>query len=304
MVVVLTGLNQFAVQEKLAELRKTFVDKYGSDGIESYDGEQIETDSLSILLSGASLFAANRLIIIRHLSENKLVAEKFVEYAEKIPTEVTVVLVESQLDKRTVYYKELKKISEFNEFEVLSEGQLISWIQKRVVDEGGQINTGSAKLLFEYVGNDQLRLVNEIAKLVAYEPNITDQTIQQLVEKNPRDTVFQLLEYALSGRRDKALGVLDGLEKAFEDPFQTANMLVWQAQVLAVVKSAGDRSDADIAKETKFNPYVIHKTKTLANRMDRTQLRRILDVVAKLDLTLKSTSVEPWRAVEQAVLSI
>jgi DNA polymerase III delta subunit len=143
-----------------------------------------------------------------------------------------------------------------------------------------------------------------VAKLVAYDSKITSKTVEELVEKRPEDTIFQLLEYALSGKTSQALGVLEGLEKAHEDPFQTASMLIWQTNILAIVHSAKDVSDSEIAKTAKLNPFVVKKTRLLAARLTKAKLRQIIDAVSLLDVTLKTTSTDPWRLVERSVLSV
>jgi DNA polymerase III subunit delta len=304
MIITLTGANTFAIQEKLAEIKQKFVDKNGSEGIESLNGESLDPVNLPQILTSISLFTPNRLIIIKNISENKAASEKLIGYIESIPDEVTVIIKENQLDKRTVLYKTLKKLTDFHEFAEPSEQEIIKWIQVRTQQEGGKIDQTVARKLYEMVGADQMRLSNEIPKLVAFQTQISLEVLNELVEANPSDTVFQLLENSLNGQTKQALEILDNLERSFEDPFQTANMLIWQTQVLAIVKSAGQRSDSEVAKEAKLNPYVVQKTRTLARRIDRPKLLNIIDAVAKLDIRLKSTSVEPWRAIEQTILLI
>jgi DNA polymerase III subunit delta len=297
----LCGPNTFAIQEKLAEIKQKFVDKNGSDGVEVYS-ENVDPANLPHILTSVSLFAPERLVILKNISENKTAAERLTELVENLPDGVTVVIKEGLLDKRTGYYKALKKLTDFHELIEPSEPELMTWIQNRVKEEGGTISSQVARKLYETTGPDQLRLSNEIPKLVAFQSEVTVEAIEELVEPNPRDTVFQLLESTLGGNTKQALTILDNLERSFEDPFQTANMLIWQTQVLAVVKSAGERSDQEVAKAAKLNPYVVQKTRALARRIDRTKLLRIIDTVAQLDVRLKSTSVEPWRALEQTIL--
>ena len=303
MIVTLTGTNVFLRSKKLAELRAEFGEKYGFENIERVGGESLAVADLPSLLQGGSLFSSNRMILVRDLSQNKEVAEKFVDYLEKTPEEIQVVLIEGQIDKRTAFYKALKKSTDFYEFTEPKEFELTKWMGEYAVESGGQLGNSEARLLLEYVGVDQQRLASEIEKLVAYEPQISTDNIKLLVDKRPQSTVFQLLEYALSGRKNKAQEILNDLEKGFEDPYQIANLLIWQVQVLAVVKSAGTRSDSEIAKDTKFNPYVISKTKRLASSIDRNSLLQIINLCADLDMSLKSNTSSPWRLLEHTILS-
>ncbi len=303
MIVTLTGSNAFLRSKKLAELRERFGKKYGFENIERIGGESLAVADLPSLLQGGSLFSSNRMIVVRDISQNKEVAEKFIDYLEKTPEEILVVLIEGQIDKRTAFYKALKKSTDFHEFIEPKEFELTKWMGEYAVESGGQIGSSEARLLLEYVGVDQQRLASEIEKLVAYEPKITTDNIKLLIDKRPQATVFQLLEHALSNRKNQAQKILEDLEKGFEDPYQIANLLIWQVQVLAVVKSAGARSDSEIAKDTKFNPYVISKSKHLASSIDHKSLLKIINLCADLGLTLKSSASSPWRLLEHTIIS-
>ncbi len=304
MLTVLTGLNSYALNQKLSDLKAVFIEKYGKDGVEAYQAEQIQSGTLQSILGGATLFAPNRFIVIKNLGANKVLSEQFLAFMKNISSEVEVVLVESSIDKRTALYKALKKDAQLIELGELEEPQLSAWIQEEVRCQDGKIDSRTARTLIQYTGLDQARLSQEISKLIAYNPEITEATIAELVEPNPQDTVFQLLELALGGRTAKALEVLNGLERAHEDPFQVASMLVWQTHILAIVHSAKNLSDSEVAKSAKINPFVVRKTRSLANNMNRSKLNKILEVVADCDVQLKSTSTEPWRVVEQTIVSL
>lgn len=302
MITVLAGINSQAIREELTSIKKAFTEEYGSQGIETVSAEQLQSEQLSSLLSGATLFALERLVIIRTLSENKMLAEQFLTKLDSISEQTQVVLVEGSLDKRTVFYKTLKKQAELREFAELDEAAAAQWVSEVIKKLSGTISPADMRLLVRYVGTDQARLTSESEKLVAYNPNITKETIELLIEKRPEDTIFQLLEYSLGGRKDQALSVLENLEKAHEDPFQTASMLVWQTNILAIVHSAQQTSDSEIAKSAKINPFVVRKTRNLARNVNSVQIQSILDVVAECDIVLKTGSAKPWRAIERAVI--
>ncbi len=304
MITVLAGANGFARTTKLRELKQTFAREFGQENIEQIDGEKLEKEQLPNLLQGGSLFSANRMVIIRTLSANKEVSEAFLDYLDKTSDDTKTILVEGPLDKRTAFYKTLKKQTDFIECEEPKEPELMKWVSEYAQNQQGEIGHGEARLLVEFVGLDQERLAQEIEKLVAYEPKITRQNIENLVEKRPQNTVFELLDAVLSGNKKRAQELLKNLESAFEDPYQIANLLIWQVQVLAVVKSAANTSDAEIAKDTKLSPFVISKTKRLAANIDQKTLREIVKITADMDIEIKLSKAEPWRVLEHAILSL
>ncbi len=304
MIITLTGANSFARSKKLVELRDAFAKDYGVENIEVVNAEDLELNQLPTLLQGASLFSSHRMVIIKDLSTNKELAEKFADLTTSSSDEITVVVVESQLDKRTSLYKTLKSKTEFHEFDEPKEFDLLKWIEGYAKEKKGAITSRDARLLLDYVGADQQRLAGEIEKLINFQPEITAETIENLVERRAQSTVFQLLDYVLSGDKKKSMTTLENLEKAFEDPFQIVNLLIWQIQALAVVKSAGNRSDSEIAKEAKLNPYVISKTKGLARKVDSQFLNKMINQVAELDVAIKTSAGKPWRLLECTILSL
>lgn len=304
MIYTVTGANSFARNAYVRELRDSFIQKYGSDGVEVYSGEQLTPEILASALGGVSLFASNRFVIIRELSQAKEVIDQFIASIDSVEDEVTIVLVESVLDKRTSLYKTLNKKTDFHEFTELSEPEALRWIESEVKQQDGKIMQSDARILLEYCGSDQQRLAHEIAKLVAYNSDVTADSIALLVDKNPKDTVFELLDLALRGRSSEAIAKLVALESAHEDPFQIASMLIWQTHILAVVFGAGNLSDGEIAKDHKINPYVVSKTKSLARTLSKQDLGSIVSRVTELDITLKTNAHDPWRALESTILSL
>ncbi len=304
MTLVLFGANRYLLQQRLAEIRGSFVSEHGSEGIEALSGEQIEPGQLASLLTGATLFATNRLVIITNFSQNKLAAERFAQMVGSIPAEIQVVLVENQLDKRTAFYKALKKHAAIEEFSEPDEATTVRWVQEHVAKEGGTIDSSTARYLANYVDSDQLRLKNELEKLIAYDSNITQQSIELLVEKTLQQTVFQLLGLAFSSQTQQALHLLSEMERAHEDPFQLVNMLIWQTHIIAVVASAEGVPDSQVAKDAKLNPFVVQKTRSLAKQLSRSKIRTIIEVVAAADIQLKTSAVDPWRSLELVIAKI
>ena len=303
MITVLTGNNAHALRKKLGAIKSEFKELHGAHAVEVYNGEQLEPTNLDSIFAGVSLFATNRLVIIEDISQNRAVAELIAERLSLVPDTIHLVLVERALDKRTIFYKALKKEADFQEFAELDEQAATAWISEQIKKEGGEISSAAMRLLVRYAGTDQSRLAGELAKLLAYDQTVTEATIEELVEKNPEETIFQLLDFALAGRTDQALKVLEGLEIAHEDPFQAANMLIWQAHILAIVTSADNYSDNEIAKGIKVNPFVVKKTRGLARRLSSKQLNKIIDTTAEFDVKLKTTSANPWRLLEATILA-
>lgn len=105
MISVFYGENRVAAMK---EVRKIL----GED-CESLEGENLEINDLPNLCLGQSLFAEKRRILIRDGLKKVEVAEAMVKYLNS-PHEI--IFLETKVDKRASWYKELKDKIKFREF--------------------------------------------------------------------------------------------------------------------------------------------------------------------------------------------
>ncbi len=105
MISVFYGENRVAAME---EIRKILGEDY-----ESLEGENLEINDLPNLCLGQSLFAEKRRILIRDGLKKVEVAEAMAKYLNS-PHEI--IFLETKVDKRASWYKELKDKIKFREF--------------------------------------------------------------------------------------------------------------------------------------------------------------------------------------------
>lgn len=301
MIITLTGSNNFAIDQDLTTLARQFQASHGEHSIEKVDGEICSPSRLPDLLTGATLFAADRMVVMRNVSQNKLLWEALSDWLPKVPNETTLIIVEPLPDKRTKTFKSLKKLSDFRGYAELSEAELIPWLQKVTTKLGGNIDAKTAKFLVQSVGAKQEQLWQELQKLVSYQSQITAQTVDILVEPTLSVNVFELLDSSLGGKPKKMQAILMRLRNN-EDPYKIFGLLVSQLYTAAVVASTRQKDTDIIAKEASLHPYVVRKTQVLAINQDKT--RKLVGLVAELDNRLKSGSADPWLLLEQCLNKI
>lgn len=106
MIQLLHGDDRLKIQQEVERI-------LGND-YEVIDGENLTIGDLDSIFLGASLFAAERKILIKDLSEN---TDCFAKLANYTDTEHNVIIWETKLDKRTIAYKDLvARKTEIREF--------------------------------------------------------------------------------------------------------------------------------------------------------------------------------------------
>lgn len=304
MITTLTGSNHYLLDEELGKSLSNFKEKYGDFSIEQIDGTDAEYQTIVDSISNLPFLTPAKLVILKSPGTNKQFIEKIGSLLESIPSSNEIIIVEPNIDKRSKYYKLLKDNTDYKSFEELDVGSLVGWIVQAVKSKGGTISFREANYLVERVGVNQLRISNELDKLLNYQSEITKQTIDLLVEPIPQTTIFQLLDAAFSGRREEMIKIYEDQRRQKVEPQQIIAMLTWQLNGLALVKAAGDSPPAEISKKTKLSPFVVNKNLTISRKLRFEDIKRLLGDLLKLDIRLKSQSVDSDDALIQYLLSI
>lgn len=303
MVVVITGENAYLRRQELHRRMSEFAKQNGELSVQRFDAADLTPDQLAEATQGGSLFAPTVLTVIDGASGNKVLHDLIQKLAEAKSDDSTVILHEPSIDKRQVFYKDLKKTAEIIDCKNLDVYQLAKWLSEQATKRGGELSSTAANYLVERAGVDQWRLSNELDKLIAYEPNISKTSIDELVQPEPRETIFQLLDQATSGNAKQAVMTYRALRLARLETGYIMSMLAWQINNIAVVVSAGDKDPDSIARAAGMSPYVASKLKTATRSMNKRSLRELVDLTLKTDVELKN-GAEPDDCLEEFLLRV
>jgi DNA polymerase-3 subunit delta len=300
----LTGENAFGLTQELHRLVGAFVSEHGDLALERLDGEEVTFERMQAALTSLPFLANKKMVVLRAPSANKQFTDVAPELLQGVPETTNALLIEPKLDKRLTYYKFLKKHTEFKEFPALDINGLSRWLAQAAKAAGGTLSTGDAHYLVERVGTNQQILFNELQKLLTNTPNITRETINLLTEPTPQSTIFQLLDAAFAGESDQALRLYAEQRALKVEPQQLIAMLTWQLHILALIKTAGERSPEQLAKESKLNPYVVKKSLRIANRLSLVRLKELVAKLMELDVAAKRSSLDIDEALQLYLLTL
>lgn len=297
MITVLTGENSFETSQALDAIVADFA------GVaEKFEGSELELVQLPDLLLGGTLFATERLVIIKNLSENKQLWDVLPDWLERMSDDVHVVLVEPKPDKRTKTYKDLKKYADVREFALWGDRDIIAaekWVADEAKHQGLNLDKKIAQQLVARVGLDQWQLYHAVEKLAVLD-NITPEIIEQTIEANPTENVFNLLDAALRGDARKVSDMIRTLQLS-QDPYMTFGLLAGQVFQLAAL-AVTDKPSGEIAKDIGAHPYALSKLAPHAKKLGRTGTKKIIQIFADTDIAMKSTATDPWLLIEQALI--
>lgn len=297
MIYLFSGENSFEVEREVRALADQF------DGeVEKIDGGELAVDQLSDLLAGATLFSSKRLIVIKNASSNRSVWTALGEWLEK-GVENDVILIETNIDKRTKTYKWLSKHSKTYVAKYLQPHEAPGWVIDRAKERGVDMPRSVAQFFVEYVGTDQWRLLSELKKLELSGEEPTAELIRRVVESTPQATSFELLDTAFRGQQDRLQQIFREVSRG-EDPYMFFGLLAGQCYAIALMKTAGSKRPEEVVKATGVHPFVLKKCSSLASNMTKGQLGALVERLAELDTNIKSRPVDPWTQIYSFLKSL
>ena len=299
MVYLFIGENSFEIEREIARRIAEF------DGeIEKRDGEALVVADLQDLLQGQSLFSTKRLIIIKHLSENKSVWEILASRIESMSSDIDIILIEPKPDKRIKAFKDIVKHATLKDFPAWTQrdtNQAVQWVLDEAKSRGVGLTNKHARHLVQRVGLDQWRLYHAIEKL-SLAGDVSIDAIDELIEANPDENIFELLDTALRGDIKGVQATVVNL-KLSVDAYQTFGLLSSQILQLSAL-ALTDKSSAEVAKDIGAHPFVLSKLTQYALRLSKNDVRALIDEAAETDMFMKSSGLDPWLHVEQLLIKI
>jgi DNA polymerase-3 subunit delta len=305
MTIVLTGNNWFGIKAHLSQLTTSFIGQYGELALEKLDASETGYNVLLGSIESLPFLAVKKMIIVYDLSSNKEAAERLETLVERAGDTTDLVIVESKLDKRSVYYKQLKKLIEFHEYNELDEAQLVSWLVQEAKHQGAKLSLANARFLVERVGENQTKLASELQKLIQYDLNINRDNINNLADESPSSTIFNLLDKAFAGDLEQALKLYEEQRLQNVEPQAIHALLVWQAHAVAICSLApANASSQQIASDSKLSPYVIQKSRTIAERIGRAGVNELMDLLRDIDHKSKTQTFDYDEAMRFVIVSL
>jgi len=304
MIITLTGANDHQRKRELANCVADFVANYGDMAVERFDGEDTAAPRMREALQSLPFLSERKLVVLREPAKQKAFSEDIAAILEELSDSTDLILYEPKLDKRSSYYKTLKKVTDFRDFTELDALALAKWATEYVAGKGGELTQRDATQLIVRIGTSQQLLQSELDKLLAYQPHITASTIELLTEPTPQSTVFELLDAAFAGKTERAFTLYKEQRALKIEPQAIIAMLAWQLHILAVVKAAGTRGVDEIAATAKLNPFVVRKSQALTRHLSLAHIKKLITDLLQFDMQLKSSALDADEALQYYLLKL
>lgn len=312
MVLFFYGQDSYRRRQKINQLKEKFISaSLGDTNLAVLEGKTATFEEISRQILALPFLARKRLVILENIliEGKKEVQEKMVGLLEKIPDSTVFVLADFGLpDRRTALFRKLNLSGRAQEFKLLEGENLRRWVCREVLRCGGEIESGAITKLIEYVGNDLWRMSNEIAKLTAYNQQLTAQDVELLVQPQVKSNIFNLVEATARRQKTRAFHELYKLFYEGLAEIYILTMLVYQYRNLLVVKDAQEQSlqasRFELKRKVGLHPYVLAKTLALTGKYSLLELKKIYERLLDFESAIKVGKMEARLALELLVFEL
>jgi DNA polymerase III delta subunit len=290
------------------ELEKE-IDEHTKDGVEinSFESKDIETAVSNLVTQ--SFFNPKRVFILKDiftdLGDKK--EDSVIMALSNLPTDTTVIFVETKLPKKTKLTDFIKKEGEIKNFEEAKSINLVSFIKERVAEEGGEIAPLAAERLATFVGPNKWQLSEEINKLVLYKKGdgetepIDTADVDLLVKANFDANIFALMDAFAAKNSRRAAELLNSFLDYGENEIYILTMIEKQFRNIAMAKFEDNISEMGLSKKAGLHPFVAKKSLSQARNFEKSEIVEMYGRLIDADLKLKS-GFEPKQILLRLVL--
>lgn len=298
----LTELEKEVVGDMMPEFNLTVINK------------EFEFNELSDVVESYPAMNDRRLVIVRDFDVVGANAD-FSEKAEKLfsdmPESCVLVFVYANIefkpDKRRKLFKTLEKYARIVNFTKASRTDLISWIKRRFLANGKDIDNDTADFIMFYCGEIMQNLIPEIEKVSAYakKKEVSRKDIEAVATYNVSSAVFDASNAVAEKKYSKALAVLEDLEAQNEKPIPVLALIAQQFRRLYATKLILERGGGKNEVMQLFDMRSDYPAKLAINAaktMNKKHLRRAIELCKEADARLKFGA--GWEEISLLVTSI
>lgn len=305
---LLHGADQFRLRQRIREL--ILASNSDGAGIE-VEGESLETEQLSRILSAQSFLVPTRSTVIHNLLSdgNSNTQRWFIEWlASGAASDATVIFVEIDLPKKSSPWQSYLIQWQVEAYPPLALSEVKQWLQNQATVREIQLSSLVTQKLITEFGNDLWRLSNELTKLAAFAPHQTIDVaiLAGLIVPTLPDNIFQAIDALASKNLALANRLVNTQLAVGNSETELLTMMAYQFRNIALIKSLLDHKVAlgQLATKTGLHPYTVKKSLVFVRLFSWTQLQKIFFLLQKIDTAIKQGKTPPKAGLDILIAQI
>ena len=234
-----------------------------------------------------------QIVIIKEAQHLSRTLDSLSDYALN-PSMSTILIINYKykvLDKRKKLFKSVQKFGMIINCKKMYDNQISAWIRARLENENFIIDNKASFMLFEFLGNDLNKIVNQIEKLkiISKDKKITDHLIEKNIGFSKDYNIFELRNAIGEKNLEKALKICNYMSKNInKHPVQVTISLVFNYFIqIFQLHSVENKSRSNISKIIGINPYFIDEYIKASRNYSLKKISKIISLIRDFDLKTK-----------------
>ncbi len=305
------GEERFIIDDMAGKIASGAVEPSNRDfNLEIVKGSETTYEEIINKAQTLPFIGSRRVVIVKGIEEMKAEgAERLIEYCSNPSPSTCLVLIASEIDKRSKLYNALSKNGVAVEFGRVNERYAGSWITKKAKESGYGMDDDAKKYLLEIVGSRLQRLSMELEKIFTFkgnDRNITIDDIKLLVEDTKIETIFAFTDFIGSRDADSALKLLNKMLNQGETPVKIIAMIARQLRLILLAKSYRKKGItlSEIPSKAGFAPFLLNGYLGQSEKYTIRELKESFFKIQEADIRLKSSDIREKMVLEKLVLDL
>ncbi len=301
-VYLICGEEEFLKQSMKRRLREAVVGK-DTMNFNRFSGKGAEEKEIISLADTMPFFAAHRMILVEDSGFFKKPPALLTEYLPKMPETTVLVFVESQVDRKTRFYKKVREIGRVEEMTRQKEGDLLVWAAACFKRAGFGITRATAEEFLARTGGDMSNIRSEIDKLVSYcagQKAVNMEDVLAVTTVTTETKIYDLVDKIAAGRTDDAMRLYHDMLSMKIEPMYILAAVSRQFNQLLGYKdmTAAGKDRSSIIAALRIPPFAIRKLAGQAGAYSREQLLKKVKGCVDLEEAVKTGRLDARLAAE------
>ena len=306
-VYLLCGEEAYLRNQYKKRLKDAMTDEGDTMNYSYYEGKDVNPRAVIDMAETLPFFSERRVLMIENSGFFKNKCDELADYVSSIPESTCLIFVETEIDKRSRLYKEVKKYGRVVEFGIQKEDTLVKWILGMLKKEGKSITKETLQLFLTKTGSDMQTIKNELDKLISFTEGkevITSEDVEQVCVAQTTNKIFDMINAIAEGNHKKALELYEDLLSLKEPPMRILFLIARQFHQLYQLKLLAKEgvASSEIAKQAGIMPFAMKKYQAQAKSFSEEELRQAVEECVDAEEAVKTGAMNDRLSVELIIL--
>lgn len=307
-VYLLYGEETYLVRQYKNKLKDLLSDEGDTMNTSFFEGKDTDPKKLIDLAETMPFFAEHRSIFIDGSGFFKKSPEDLAAYMEGIPESTYFIFTETDVDRRSRLYKQVKKHGYAAEFKRQKDSILTQWILGKLNSENKRVTRSVMELFLTKTGSDMETIDRELEKLLCYTMGrevITEQDVEAVCTDSLSGRIFEMVDAIAGKRQRRALELYYDLLALKEPPMRILFLITRQFQTLMHLKELADQGFdyKFMASKAGVPEFAVRKYIGQARKFSSQELRQAVRDGVQAEEDVKTGQMNDRLAVEMFLLT-